>query len=102
MIMLGTFRILPLPSTRRRARPNCGHNKAPWTIRQDHPGGTAPSTGPAMQPNTAPIPHPTHPPDGAPVPAELLETVARALAAALIPPPRQPEPPAPDFLTAAQ
>ena len=46
---------------------------------------------------------------GSPVPAvppELLETVARALAAALIPPPRQPEPPAteqaPDFLTAAQ
>ena len=41
----------------------------------------------------------------APVPAELLETVARALAAALIPRPRQPEPPAakgPDFLTAAQ
>ena len=36
---------------------------------------------------------------------ELLETVARALAAALIPHPRQPEPPAakgPDFLTAAQ
>ena len=58
-----------------------------------------------MQPNTAPIPHPTEPPDRAPVPAELLETVARALAAALIPRPRQPEPPAvkePDFLTAAQ
>jgi len=38
------------------------------------------------------------------VPPELLETVARALAA-LIPPPRQPGPPsvqAPDFLTAAQ
>jgi excisionase family DNA binding protein len=59
-----------------------------------------------MQPNTPPIPHPTDPPDRPPVPAELLETVARALAAALIPPPRQPEPPAPDhaadFLTAAQ
>jgi excisionase family DNA binding protein len=58
-----------------------------------------------MQPNTAPIPHPTHPPDRPPVPAELLETVARALAAALIPRPRLPEPPAakePDFLTAAQ
>ena len=46
---------------------------------------------------------------GSPVPAvppELLETVARALAAALIPLPRQPTPPsveqAPDFLTAAQ
>jgi excisionase family DNA binding protein len=45
---------------------------------------------------------------GSPVPSippELLETVARALAAALVPPPRQPEPPgtdAPDFLTAAQ
>ena len=58
-----------------------------------------------MQPNTAPIPHPTDPPDRAPVPAELLETVARALAAALIPHPRQAEPPTvkePDFLTAAQ
>jgi excisionase family DNA binding protein len=46
---------------------------------------------------------------GSPVPAvppELLETVARALAAALVPPPRQPALPAtgqpPDFLTAAQ
>jgi excisionase family DNA binding protein len=45
---------------------------------------------------------------GSPVPAvppELLETVARALAAALVPPPRQSAPPgtkAPDFLTAAQ
>jgi len=46
---------------------------------------------------------------GSPVPAvppELLETVGRALAAALIPLPRQPTPPsveqAPDFLTAAQ
>ena len=58
-----------------------------------------------MQPNTTPISHPTDPPDRAAVPAELLETVARALAAALIPAPRQPEPPAaeePDFLTAAQ
>jgi len=40
------------------------------------------------------------------VPPELLETVARALVAALVPPPRQPGPPgtgqAPDFLTAAQ
>jgi excisionase family DNA binding protein len=40
------------------------------------------------------------------VPPELLETVARALVAALVPPPRQPAPPgtgqAPDFLTAAQ
>ena len=40
------------------------------------------------------------------VPPDLLETVARALAAALIPPPRQPGPAAagqaPDFLTAAQ
>jgi excisionase family DNA binding protein len=58
-----------------------------------------------MQLNTAHIPHPTDPPDPPPVPAELLETVARALAAALIPHPRQPEPPAakePDFLTAVQ
>jgi excisionase family DNA binding protein len=40
-----------------------------------------------------------------PVPPELLETVARVLAAALVPPPRQSGPPgtdAPDFLTAAQ
>jgi excisionase family DNA binding protein len=40
------------------------------------------------------------------VPPELLETVARALAAALVPPPRQPElvtsGQSPDFLTAAQ
>jgi excisionase family DNA binding protein len=40
------------------------------------------------------------------IPPELLETVARALAAAFVPPPRQPAPPgtgqAPDFLTAAQ
>ena len=40
------------------------------------------------------------------IPPELLETVARALTAALVPPPRQPAPPgagqAPDFLTAAQ
>jgi excisionase family DNA binding protein len=58
-----------------------------------------------MQTNTTPTPHPTDPPGRPPVPAELLETVARALAAALIPHPRQPEPPAaeePDFLTAAQ
>jgi excisionase family DNA binding protein len=59
-----------------------------------------------MQPNTTPIPYPTGQLARDPVPAELLETVARALAAALIPPPRQPEPPAAnqaaDFLTAAQ
>ena len=40
------------------------------------------------------------------VPPELLETVARALAAALVPPPRQPSPPGAeqvsDFLTAVQ
>jgi len=59
-----------------------------------------------MQPNTVNTRQQTDPPDRAPVPAELLETVAQALAAALIPPPRQPEPPAAeqaaDFLTAAQ
>jgi excisionase family DNA binding protein len=59
-----------------------------------------------MQPNTTPAPHPTDQPARPPVSAELLETVARALAAALIPHPRQPEPPpaekAADFLTAAQ
>ena len=57
-----------------------------------------------MHASTANTPHDR----GSPVPAvppELLETVARALAAALVPPPRQPAPPgteAPDFLTAAQ
>jgi excisionase family DNA binding protein len=57
-----------------------------------------------MQPNTPPTPHPTNPPSRTPIPAELLETVAWALAAALIPHPRQPEPSAeePDFLTATQ
>ncbi len=59
-----------------------------------------------MQPNTTPTPNPTSQLARDPIPAELLETVARALAAALIPPPRQPEPPAAnqaaDFLTAAQ
>ena len=58
-----------------------------------------------MQPSTANTQHDR----GSPVPQippELLETVTRALAAALIPPPRHPDPPAPeqapDFLTAAQ
>jgi excisionase family DNA binding protein len=55
-----------------------------------------------MQPNTVNAHHDTRPP----VPPELLEAVARALAAALIPPPRAPAPPetedAADFLTAAQ
>jgi excisionase family DNA binding protein len=59
-----------------------------------------------MQPNTVTTHHQTKPPDRPPDPAELLETVARALAAALVPLPRQPEPPsadqAADFLTAAQ
>jgi excisionase family DNA binding protein len=57
-----------------------------------------------MQPNTASTPHPTNPPSRTPIPAELLETVAWALAAALIPHPRQPERSAeePDFLTATQ
>jgi hypothetical protein len=51
----------------------------------------------------------TQPDRGSPVPEippELLETVARAVVTALVPPPRQPAPPgagqAPDFLTAAQ
>ena len=51
----------------------------------------------------------TQPDRGSPVPEippELLETVARALVAAFVPPPRQPAAPgtgqAPDFLTAAQ
>jgi len=39
-----------------------------------------------MQPNTVNNPYDTDPP----VPSELLEAVARALAAALIPPPRRP------------
>jgi excisionase family DNA binding protein len=56
-----------------------------------------------MQPNTRNTHHDTRPP----VPPELLEVVARALAAALIPPPRAPAPPetedtAADFLTAVQ
>jgi excisionase family DNA binding protein len=60
-----------------------------------------------MQTNTSQTHHQdTDPPDRAPVAAELLETVALALAAALIPRPREPEPPAAkaaaDFLTAAQ
>jgi excisionase family DNA binding protein len=61
-----------------------------------------------MQPNTATTHHQTAPEDPAPIPPELLETVARALAAALIPPPCHPPPSgtqtqqAPDFLTAAQ
>ena len=55
-----------------------------------------------MQPNTLNTHHDTDPR----VPPELLEALARALAAALIPPPRAPAPPeteaAADFLTAAQ
>ncbi|HTQ95061.1 MAG TPA: helix-turn-helix domain-containing protein [Streptosporangiaceae bacterium] len=55
-----------------------------------------------MQPNTATDHYDTDPP----VPPELLEAVARALAAALIPPPRRPAPSetedSADFLTAAQ
>jgi excisionase family DNA binding protein len=55
-----------------------------------------------MQPNTLNTHHNTDPP----VPPELLETVARALAAALIPPPRTPDPPGAeepaDFLTTTQ
>jgi excisionase family DNA binding protein len=56
-----------------------------------------------LQPNTVNNPYDTDPP----VPPELLEALARALAAALIPPPRAPAPPetedaAADFLTAAQ
>ena len=59
-----------------------------------------------MQPNTVNTHHDTDPSPLAAVPPELLETVARALAAALIPPPRPPEPieveDTPDFLTAGQ
>jgi len=59
-----------------------------------------------MQPNTVNTHQQTDPPARAPDAAELLETVTRALAEALIPLPRQPEPPgteaAADFLTAAQ
>jgi excisionase family DNA binding protein len=58
-----------------------------------------------MQPSTANTQHDRGSPAPA-VPPDLLETVARALTAALIPAPRQPAPPgtvqAPDFLTAAQ
>jgi len=59
-----------------------------------------------MQASTANTQHDRGSPVSAQVPPELLETVARALAAALVPPPRQPEPvtsgESPDFLTAAQ
>jgi len=59
-----------------------------------------------MQPNTVNAHHNTDPPAPVAVSAELLETVARALAAAFIPAPRPPAPPeageAADFLTAAQ
>ena len=59
-----------------------------------------------MQPSTANTQHDRGSPAPAQVTPELLETVARALVAALVPPPRQPEPSAtgqvPDFLTAAQ
>jgi len=59
-----------------------------------------------MQASTANTQHDRGSPLPAQVPPELLETVARALAAALVPPPRQPESvtsgQAPDFLTAAQ
>jgi excisionase family DNA binding protein len=55
-----------------------------------------------LQPNTVNNHHDTD----QPVPPELLEALARALAAALIPAPRRPPPPetgqAADFLTAAQ
>ena len=57
-----------------------------------------------MQASTANTQHDRGSPVPAQVPVELLETVARVLAAALVPPPR-PEPAgtdAPDFLTAAQ
>jgi excisionase family DNA binding protein len=59
-----------------------------------------------MPPNTANTHQDTAPATRSPVPAELLETQARALAAALIPLPRAAEPPgteaAADFLTTAQ
>ena len=58
-----------------------------------------------MQPNTVNTQHDRGSPVPAPIPPELPETVARALAAALIPPQRQPPPSAadpPDFLTASQ
>ena len=49
-----------------------------------------------MQPNTVNTHHDTDPPDPTPVLAELLEALTRALAAALIPPPRAPDPPSKD------
>ena len=53
------------------------------------PRGQGPATQePTMQPNTVNTHHDTDPPPLAAVPPELLEAVARALAAALIPPPR--------------
>jgi excisionase family DNA binding protein len=88
--------------TNDRFRGNPGHDKAPWTIRQDHPGGKAPALGPITKPNTQNTHHHTD----LEVPPELLRALARALTAALIPPPRLPAPieaeDTPDFLTAAQ
>src|SRR5271170_5373090 len=58
-----------------------------------------------MQPNTVNAQDDRGSPVPALIPPELLEAVARALAAALVPPPRHPPPDtedAPDFLTAAQ
>ena len=81
-----------------------GHSKAPWTIRQDHPGGKDPATGPTMQPSTANTQHDR----GSPVPAvppELLETSPGPLRRRSS---RRPASAnrraraAPDFLTAAQ
>jgi excisionase family DNA binding protein len=58
------------------------------------------------EPTTKPNTPNTHHHTDLPVPPEFLETLARVLAAALIPPPRPPEPieveDTPDFLTAAQ
>jgi excisionase family DNA binding protein len=57
-----------------------------------------------MQPNTAKPHYDLDPVGPDMIPPQLLEAMARALAAALIPPPRQPPDThdAPDFLTAAQ
>ena len=58
-----------------------------------------------MQPNTVNAQHDRGSPVPALIPPELLETVARAVAAVLVPQPRHPPPSeedAPDFLTAAQ
>ena len=83
------------PGTARPPGPSAKITQGARTLRQDPPCNLARQTPSTIGDPPSPQSRPS-----------LLETVARALAAALIPPPRQPAPPgaeqAPDFLTAAQ